>query len=356
MVKCLRGPPRDRLAGRPAGRPRKTAPQASPVATLALAKASERPSEDASERRSAKVQDLTLPIVPHVIPDPCAADTENEPSSASGPMDTDHGGARLDPARDDPAQVRSTTPAPGSPDDRTNQVRKRNVRPASQSEQSESNVSSGVKRDARAAELLDEDEQGSKFQQVEGLTTVDAEEILCEVSVGDDFEVDEAAEGVDEEQVMAIMVGEKKELDTMEAFGTVDVFVKSSDTKGTRCRRVTQNGRCSKQPQIAEAVRVVAAKEAEERKHEMKVESCDREEQIAHNKESRATSNRRPYAREYVAKVEVEFQKICDGILALTDKNLIPSDRRMTDQSKVRKEKACTQKVINQGRPRGHPV
>merc|ERR1712065_37458 len=31
------------------------------------------------------------------------------------------------------------------------------------------------------------------------------------------------------------------------------------------------------------------------------------------------------YAREYVAKVEAELQKICDGILALMDKNLIPS-------------------------------
>ena len=35
-------------------------------------------------------------------------------------------------------------------------------------------MSSGVKRDACAAEVLDDDEQGGKFQQVEGLTTVDA--------------------------------------------------------------------------------------------------------------------------------------------------------------------------------------
>ena len=58
--------------------------------------------------------------------------------------------------------------------------------------------------------------------------------------------------------------------------------------------------RCSKQLQIAEAVTAIAAKEAEERKREMEVEieKCveaqsaaevaDREEQIAHNKESRA--------------------------------------------------------------------
>ena len=45
-----------------------------------------------------------------------------------------------------------------------NQGGKRSVQPASQPEQSKSNMSSGVKRDARAAELLDEDEQGGKFQ------------------------------------------------------------------------------------------------------------------------------------------------------------------------------------------------
>merc|ERR1711955_932 len=39
------------------------------------------------------------------------------------------------------------------------------------------------------------------------------------------------------------------------------------------------------------------------------------------------------YAREYVAKVEAELQKICDGILALMDKNLIPS--ATTGESKV---------------------
>ena len=69
---------------------------------------------------------------------------------------------------------------------------------------------SGVKRDARAAELPDEDEQGGTFQQVEGLTTVDAEQISCEFSVEDDFEVDETAEGVDEEIVKAILAGKKR--------------------------------------------------------------------------------------------------------------------------------------------------
>ena len=37
------------------------------------------------------------------------------------------------------------------------------------------------------------------------------------------------------------------------------------------------------------------------------------------------------YAREYVAKVGAELQKICDDILALMDKNLIPSARRITE-------------------------
>ena len=42
------------------------------------------------------------------------------------------------------------------------------MQPASEPEQLGSNVSSGVKRDARAAELPDEDEQGGKFKQGEG--------------------------------------------------------------------------------------------------------------------------------------------------------------------------------------------
>ena len=85
-----------------------------------MAKASERPSEDASERRNAKAQDPTPLVVPHVIPVPRAADLENEPISASEPMDRDHGGAQVNPASDDHTQVRSSTPAPSSPDDRTN--------------------------------------------------------------------------------------------------------------------------------------------------------------------------------------------------------------------------------------------
>ena len=132
-------------------------------------------------------------------------------------------GAQVDPASDDHVEVRSSTPAPSSPDDRTKQGGKRSVQPASQPEQPESNVSSGVKCDARAA-LPDEDEQGGKFQQAEGLTTVDAEEIPCEFSVEDDFEVDETAEGVDDDIVKASLAGKKKELDAMDAFGIFDVY------------------------------------------------------------------------------------------------------------------------------------
>ena len=164
LVKSLQGTLVDSLAGRPAGRPRKTAPQAPPVATPPVATASERPSEGASERRSAKAQDLTPPMLPHVIPVLHAAENRTELSiwtHGCGP-----GGAQVDPASDDHAQVRSSTPAPTSPDDRTNQGGKRSVQPACQPEQLEHNVNFAVKRDARAAEVPDEDEQGGKFQQV----------------------------------------------------------------------------------------------------------------------------------------------------------------------------------------------
>ena len=43
--------------------------------------------------------------------------------------------------------------------------------------------------------------------------------------------------------------------------------------------------------------------------------------------------------------MDAELQKIYDGILALMDKNVIPSARRITEA-----------KGHNEGRPRGHPV
>ena len=75
-------------------------------------------------------------------------------------------------------------------------------------------------------------------------------------------------------------------------------------------------------------------------------EMADREEQIAHNKESRITSS----AKEYVAKVEAELQKIGDDILALMDNNFIPSARRITGgeghQQKTPKRSSSLSKSI----------
>ena len=58
---------------------------------------------------------------------------------------------------------------------------------------------------------------------LKGLTTVDAEEIPCEFSVEDDFEIDETAEGVDGKIDKTIWAGKKKEPDAMGAFGIFDV-------------------------------------------------------------------------------------------------------------------------------------
>ena len=119
------------------------------------------------------------------------------------------GSARDNTASDETPQA--PVPVPSNPMEQTDRI---GGQPAS----------SGVKSDARAAELPDEDEQGGKFQQVEGLTTVDGEEIPCEFSVEDDFFIDANAEGVDEEIVKAIVAVKKKELDAMEVFGIFDVF------------------------------------------------------------------------------------------------------------------------------------
>ena len=127
-------------------------------------------------------------------------------------MDADVGSARGDTASDDRSQARSPAPAPSSLVEQKDQGGKRSLKLTSQLEQSKSNTSSDIKRDARAAELPDEDEQGGKFQHV-------PEESLCELSVEDDFVIDENAEGVDEEIIKAIVVGKKKEIDAMEAFG-----------------------------------------------------------------------------------------------------------------------------------------
>ena len=83
-------------------------------------------------------------------------------------MDTEDGGARDNTASGDCPQA--PVPAPSNPMEQTDRTG------------GQTPVSSGVKRDARTAELTDEDEKGGKFQQVEALTTVDAKEIPCEFS------------------------------------------------------------------------------------------------------------------------------------------------------------------------------
>ena len=183
-LKNCQGTPRDSLARRPVGRP--------PQATPPEAAASERPSAEAEEPRSAKAQDQTPPVVPHV---PRAEETE--PSAASGPMDTDNGGASAAPSGDEHPKEQSSAPAPSRP-----------------------NVQAywSVERDAQAADLPDEAE-GGKFQQVEGMTTVDEKEVPCDFSV----EFDETTKGVDEETVRAVLAAKKKELDTMEALDIFDV-------------------------------------------------------------------------------------------------------------------------------------
>jgi len=54
---------------------------------------------------------------------------------------------------------------------------------------------------------------------------------------------------------------------------------------------------------------------------------------VEQKEKTKGNEQQASYAREYVAKVEAELQKICDGILSLMDKNLIPS--ASTGESKV---------------------
>ena len=88
-------------------------------------------------------------------------------------METEDGCARDNTASDDCSQA--PVPAPSNPMEQADRTG------------GQQPVSSGVKRDARTAKLPDEDEQGGKFQQVEELTTVDAEELPYEFSVEDDI-------------------------------------------------------------------------------------------------------------------------------------------------------------------------
>ena len=87
------------------------------------------------------------------------------------------GSSRDKTASDDFSQA--PVPAPSNPVDQADRIG------------GQQPVSSGVQRDVRTAALPDENEQGGKFLQVEGLTTADAEEIPCECSVEDDFMIDD---------------------------------------------------------------------------------------------------------------------------------------------------------------------
>ena len=101
-----------------------------------VAKGTERQSEKADERRDAKARDLNSPTVFDVTQVLWTAETENERNSLS----SGHLSGRL------------------------------NAQSVIEPEQS---ASSGVKCYARVAELLDDDVQGGKFQQVKPLPTID---------------------------------------------------------------------------------------------------------------------------------------------------------------------------------------
>ena len=83
-----------------------------------------------------------------------------------------------------------------------------------------------------------------------------------------------------------------------------------------------------------------------------KLHTTKKEEQIAHNKESRTTSSRRRTRRNTSRKVEAEFQKICDDIFAVMDKNLISSARRIArteghQQRTLKRSSRLSKSILN---------
>ena len=98
-------------------------------------------------------------------------------------------------------------------------------------------------------------------------------------------------------------------------------------------------------------------------KHEMEVEidkvvKAQKEAQstakVADREETNCTQQRKQdneqqasYAKEYVAKVEAEFQKICDGILALMDKNFIPSAAEGHQQGTLKISSNLSKSILN---------
>ena len=91
--------------------------------------------------------------------------------------------------------------------------------------------------------------------------------------------------------------------------------------------------------------------EVSERKFSPQARSLT-EEQIARNKESRATGSRRRTRGNTSRKWNFGLQKICDGILALMDKNLIPSARRIAgaeghQQRTVKRSSSLSESIMN---------
>ena len=73
---------------------------------------------------------------------------------------------------------------------------------------------------------------------------------------------------------------------------------------------------------------------------------------VEQKEKSKGEEHLASYAREYVAKVENELQKIREGVLALTDKKLVPSPS--TDESKKMKSdyRVCNRRDKEQSQRR----
>ena len=126
LVKKFQGTPWDRLAGKPVARPRKAPPQATPVVRPPTIVQSLKPSDESSE-----------------------------------PMDTDHGGASsATPSTHEHTLGQLQTAASSEP----------SMQPRSFSQrlhQERHGTASGIKRDARTAELPDENEGGAAGRRVD---------------------------------------------------------------------------------------------------------------------------------------------------------------------------------------------
>ena len=126
-------------------------------------------------------------------------------------------------------------------------------------------------------------------------------------------------------------------------------------------RDTENNKRDSKQLQIAEEAMSIAEKDSEERKNEMEVEidkvvkakkeaqsaaeSGDREEQLAHNKESMTTSSTRRTRGNTSRKWKLNSRR-----------SVMTSSLSWTRASSHQPDGLQEPKDVNKGRPRGHQV